>query len=254
MRFEDIDRPRIIYGAQEQQLADMKALGLVPDVKIQQGLSHARHWRVFRAAIQDQKVYPCTCSRKEVQEALSGIASAPHQPTPLYSGHCRDLKIESLAVEKKVSVAWRFRSDVDKSGKNDFIVARTVELDTSIESFQPSYHWACAVDDHDGRYDLLVRAWDLADAAPQQRQIAAWLAANEGGVTRDIPIFHCALIVQENDERLEKRTVGINLDELANLGWPPARLLEAFERSLDTSLEVEPGEQHKRLKVSEILY
>jgi len=36
VRFEDIDRPRVISGSQEQQLADMRALGLKPDVVLVQ--------------------------------------------------------------------------------------------------------------------------------------------------------------------------------------------------------------------------
>ncbi|HVK60216.1 MAG TPA: glutamate--tRNA ligase family protein, partial [Bdellovibrionales bacterium] len=168
VRFEDIDRPRVLAGAQEQQLADMRALGLVPDQVLVQSDFEERHWQLLIRAIEDGVIYPCDCSRKEVQQALSGLASAPHAELAAYSGHCRPLSRREL---KSVdSIAWRFRMPLE-SGIQDFIVARTSpQLSengaSDRASFTPSYHWACAIDDFDGRYDWIVRSSDLAHALP----------------------------------------------------------------------------------------
>ena len=126
-----------------------------------------------------------------------------------------------------------------ESGHDDFIIARSAkELDGSglpdRATFTPAYHWACGIDDYDGGYELLVRCNDLASAAPLQRAIQTWLAAYEGNSAARIPrIFHTTLIVQDDGHRLEKRTLGVTLDELLKNGSTISSLLMMFEKSFD---------------------
>lgn len=243
IRFEDIDAPRSVPGAREEQLADMVALGLVPDQILIQSEARERHWQTFVRAIGDQRVYPCTCSRKEVREALERSGSAPHPHTlsgasvPAYSGHCRTSVPSS--GHGLPSLAWRFAVSEDPSGRSDFIVGRSaIELDArrmpaNLESFAPAYHWACAVDDWDGNYRLLVRAADLAEVLPQHRAIMAWLALSEGKEPQMPAVFHTSLVTQNDGHRLEKRTKGATLDELAQAGFGLERVRERFKKSWD---------------------
>lgn len=239
VRFEDIDTPRVLDGARESQLADMAALGLIPDQLFDQSSFRERHLNLFRRAVHEGRVYPCDCSRKEVQSALAGIASAPHEAQPpVYSGHCR-----SLAADRKLNaqdtIAWRFRMP-DETGNRDFIVARTsvsfLNHDRSMvssvtdENFTPAYHWACAIDDYDGGYALLVRSWDLAPALELQRAIHLWLCEIE---TFRAPagVFHTSLLVNRDGSRLEKRTKGVRLSELFAQGETSHSILQKFEES-----------------------
>lgn len=261
VRFEDIDRPRVISGSQQQQLMDMRALGLEPDVVLVQSRFHDRHWSAFENAVRSGQVYPCDCSRKEVQAALSAMASAPHGPGPIYSGRCRTLDPhrELNAVD---SVAWRFKMP-SESGHEDFIIARCArELDGSgvpdRAAFTPAYHWACAIDDYDGAYDLLVRAIDLSTAATLQRGIQTWLASYEGTSVRLPRVFHTTLIVQDDGQRLEKRTLGVTLEELWAKGATKTSVLMMFEKSFDRrwlakglTFDVE-NEIHEKLTLSEL--
>jgi glutamyl-tRNA synthetase len=229
VRFEEIDRPRVIYGAQEGQLADMKALGLSPDELVLQSTKTERHWKLFVQAKDQGAVYPCFCSRKEV---LEQIASAPHQGTPPYSGRCRSLDsaewAERSAQLARPSIAWRFKMP-DSNGTADFVVARTPTHDRfELKDFVPAYQWACAIDDIDGGYDLLVRAFDLKDSAPQQRAIQRWLV---GDTVRYPAIFHTSLVVNNDLSRLEKRTRGVTLAEVLAAGQKPERLVELFAKS-----------------------
>lgn len=254
VRFEDIDAPRSVPGAREEQLADMAALRLIPDRILIQSEARERHWRTFQRAIHEKRVYPCTCSRKEVREALERSGSAPH-PTaspaprstappatpgaaaPTYSGHCRAAR--SGDGYGLPSLAWRFAVAEDASGRSDFIVGRSaIELDAlglpaNPDSFAPAYHWACAVDDLDGGYRLLVRAADLAEVLPQHRAIMTWLALSEGRVPQMPAVFHTSLITQNDGHRLEKRTQGATLTELAQAGFGIDRILERFNQSWD---------------------
>ena len=242
VRFEDIDEPRVAPGARELQLEDMAALGLIPDQVLTQSAFRARHWETFVRGVETGRIYPCDCSRKDVQSALAGMASAPnessaHAAKPVYSGHCRTLGFHELRACE--SIAWRFKMP-DASGQEDFIVARsTPELDahrTPLEpSFVPAYHWACAVDDFDGQYDLLVRSHDLSTAAPLQRAIQSWLGELE---CEDVvpAIFHTTLILQNDGHRLEKRTNGVTLPELALKAIAPPSLVWKFQQSFDAEL------------------
>ena len=151
-------------------------------------------------------------------------------------------------------LAWRFRNPDDETGKQDFIVART---NADGNEFVPSYHWACAIDDYDGDHSLLVRAWDLAHVIPQQRSIHAWVGANESRPRVYPAVFHCSLIVDNNEHRLEKRTRGVTLDELKGAGTRVEELLVKFQRSFDSKLiqEFAPGkiwgERAEQLRLQE---
>lgn len=239
LRFEDIDQPRVRAGALESQLADMAALGLEGDFVLRQGDFHARHFELLSQALMTGQVYPCFCSRKEIQTALAGAASAPHGPVPTYSGSCRGRDARSGWPKVMPAwLGWRFRMD-DPSGTEDFIVARTVPvpdsdpLELDPNSFVPSYPWACAIDDADGNYRLLVRAWDLASSLPQQRAIQKWLASREGREPSYPQVFHTSLVTSEDGHRLEKRTVGVTLRELHAAGFDSMEILRRFERSFD---------------------
>ncbi|RYZ66002.1 MAG: hypothetical protein EOP05_19780 [Proteobacteria bacterium] len=120
-----------------------------------------------------------------------------------------------------------------EDGQDDVIIART---SVEGEHFVPAYHWACAIDDFDGAYDLLVRSSDLAHALVIQRGIQEWLMKSHG-LTRDLPrVFHTALITQNDGHRLEKRTAGVTLEELKLNGIDPAKLISVFEKSFDSDL------------------
>lgn len=238
VRFEDIDRPRVRAGAQRLQVEDMATLGLRADQTIIQSAAHMTHHRLFIEAVASGVVYPCDCSRKDVLADLAGAASAPHGGIPVYSGRCRDRQVEALPLsDHSKSWAWRFRMP-NVHGKDDFIVARTPpqhEAEHSPDTFIPSYHWACAIDDHFGNYAYLVRAWDLADSAPLQRAIQTWLCQKEGRVTEFPTLFHTSLVVDDQGGRLEKRTAGVTLPELLARGLTPNGIVHAFEQSFDDS-------------------
>jgi glutamyl-tRNA synthetase len=91
VRYEDIDQPRVLIGAREQQRSDLESIGLKANCEFLQTDFRSRHWELFERAIITKQIYPCDCSRKDVQAALSSMASAPHSVTATYSGRCRSL-------------------------------------------------------------------------------------------------------------------------------------------------------------------
>ncbi len=251
VRFEDIDEPRVVSGAAEKQLAELRELGLEPDEILIQTHRRRRHWEVFLEAVRHDQVYPCFCSRKEVVQALHQSASAPHQEPPRYSGHCRGLAPRQWPRNiPHATLGWRFKHGPG-TGAQDFLVARTrfpegrlpadgepaaLRLATAgtepSRTFVSAYNWACAIDDFDGSYRLLVRAWDLASVLPEQRAIQDWLNQRDASPVATLPgVFHCALITGNSGERLEKRTRGVTLPELFQAGHSAASIVRRFEAS-----------------------
>lgn len=237
VRFDDIDRPRVLEKADEAQIRDLESLGMKPAlVQFQSKFIH-RHREIFTEALRTGQAYPCVCSRKEVQQDLGKYASAPQSTHPdpktftqdpvLYSGHCRNAPVSS---EHAGAIAWRFRSSRSELGHKDFIIGRTSNI-ADMASFQPSYHFASAIDDYDGGFVLLVRAWDLGSAIFPQKEIMTWLQGR-AQIKHVLPqVFHSALVVNDDGTRLEKRTKGVTLAEVVSQG----KTLEAIRRKLEMS-------------------
>lgn len=240
VRIEDIDTARVKEDAWTNpstgQLSDLHNLGLFPDQVLRQSKHHTRHENLFKKAVSEDRVYPCDCSRSEVRAALndfsSGFASAPHEREPEYSGHCRNLE-KHRNLNPVETLAWRWKLE-DPSGRFDPVIARTQLEGTQLNQvdqsrhFQPGYHFACAVDDADGGYRLLVRAWDLAPAENIQKHIRSWVSP-----ASKVRVFHCALVTLDSGKRLEKRNKGITLAELKLGGINPAELIQRFVESVD---------------------
>lgn len=250
LRFEDIDAPRVVEGARDLQLRDMEALGLRADRIYWQSERRLRHWNAFARGVGEGKIYACYCSRAEVRRAIEGLASAPHgdpavdlqsaQSDLCYSGHCRNA-VPAFGRGGLRAVAWRFRVAEDSSGQRDFIVARsTATMDVAGHpdacDFVPAYDWACGVDDHDGAYRLLVRAWDLGPVTARHRLIHSLLDAWNKTRTPFPAVFHTALVTQNDGHRLEKRTPGVTIEEAAQAGLSPDELARLLATSFDGEL------------------
>lgn len=88
VRMEDLDRPRVVPGAADDQLRTLEALGFCWDGSV---IWQSRRTEAYQAAF-DQltaagHVYPCGCSRAVIARA----ASAPHDGDGelVYPGTCR---------------------------------------------------------------------------------------------------------------------------------------------------------------------
>ena len=99
VRIEDMDRDRFREGIEEEQLEDLRALGLDWDGPIvrQTGRMELYEEAITRLDERDL-LYPCYCTRREVREAVS----APNGPISMsYPGTCRNLTKRERAGESK---------------------------------------------------------------------------------------------------------------------------------------------------------
>jgi len=224
LRVEDIDVWRNKPGAVEQLAADLHWLGLDWDGEpVQQSLRLAEHTAALERLKQLELVYPCTCSRADIQNA----ASAPHleHEGPTYPGTCayrRAADADSLTVP----FAWRFRVTdsppfVDRyvgpqhidlnMAQGDFVIWRAVNV--------PAYQLAVVVDDAAAGVTEVIRGDDLLTSTP--RQLLLYRAL---GLTA--PEFaHVPLVIGEDGRRLAKRHGDTRLSTLRDAGVTAEKLV-----------------------------
>ncbi|MDD3179737.1 MAG: tRNA glutamyl-Q(34) synthetase GluQRS [Opitutaceae bacterium] len=190
----------------------------------------ARH-ELYRAAFATLRaiglIYPCSCSRRDVQEATA----APHEhgDEALYPSTCRP---ENLPPDEnrrrscwpRPGVNWRFRvpngdtiafadgrlgEQRAVAGRHfgDFLVWRRDDL--------PSYQLACVVDDAAMRITEVVRGADLIMST--FRQLLLYRALRLAPPA----FYHCPLLTDAAGQRLAKRHDALALRTLRDQGLTP---------------------------------
>jgi glutamyl-tRNA synthetase len=236
-RDEDLDPERSRPQFADAMLEDLRWLGIRwqegPDVdgpfspyrQSQRRQFYLDAWRKLRDS---GAIYPCTCSRKDLELA----ASAPHDidDEPIYSGRCRDKIGQARQYEKPAGVNWRFRLPDDEAiafvdrrqgpqafvaGKDfgDFVVWRRDDI--------PAYQLAVVVDDAAMQVTEVVRGVDLLKSTARQLLLIRALRLS-------VPAyFHCDLIRDEKGVRLAKRHDALSLRNLRQQGHTPEQVLSS---------------------------
>ena len=238
MRIEDLDRVR--PGAEQQQLDDLRALGLDWDGEIvRQSERRSLYEDAIDRLTEANRVYPCFCSRREIREA----PSAPHTPRGSYPGTCRHLTdAERSRRSAERPAALRLRVDVDQWTITDALHgAFTGMVDDVVlrrNDGVPSYNLAVVVDDAEQAVDQVVRGDDLLTSAPRQAYLATLLGLEP-------PTYaHVPLALNAGGQRLAKRdgavtraeleargvdVLGLIVDSLGLVGATPTELLDSFD-------------------------
>lgn len=225
MRIEDLDTPRVQAGAEASLLRDHAWLGLDWDEgPVRQSARTALYEQALTTLIERGAVYPCTCSRREIES----VASAPHgDDGPVYPGTCR-----GGPTHPSRPAAMRFRmpdelppwrdailgASAPDLGRGDFVVRRADGLF--------AYQLAVVVDDHAQHVDLVVRGEDLQSSTPKQLSLFAALGYAP-------PVFaHVPLVRGHDGERLAKRNGARSVESYRASGVSPERMLGAAAWSL----------------------
>lgn len=232
LRVEDLDGPRCRPEFVEAIREDLGWFGFRwqegPDVggpcgPYVQSERMALYLEAFERLRQAGHLFPCTCSRREIQSALS----APHlgDEEPLYPGTCRARSgMGDVPPDRGSKVAWRFRVPEGEGvefvdgifGRQCFVAGRDFG-DFAVwrgDGF-PSYQLACVVDDAAMRVTEVVRGADLLLSTARQILLHRAL----GNV---LPRFcHCPLVTDEAGVRLAKRHEAMSLRRLREQGRTP---------------------------------
>ena len=226
LRIEDLDRARSRPEHEQQQLADLRMIGLDWDGPvIRQSERTDRYREALERLRAAGRTYPCWCTRAEIRAA----AEAPHGPLPVgaYPGTCRRLTGAERAERERLgrpaalrldaqaeAIAFHDRLHGEVSGVvDDFVLWRGDDT--------PAYQLAVVVDDAEQGIEEVVRGDDLLDSTPRQLLLARLL---------DLPepeYAHVPLVLGADGRRLAKRHGAVTLEDRspANaLAWMAASL------------------------------
>jgi glutamyl-tRNA synthetase len=225
MRIEDLDPPRVVAGAAAAILADLRWLGLDWDEGPDVGGPHAPYVQSERSAAYEaalaqlraiDRVYPCTCSRREIAQ----VSTAPHGDLgPRYPGTCR-----TGCSHPERAAALRFVMDAQPEGFDDVVHGRhePVRNDDFVLKRADglyAYQLAVVVDDIAMGITEVVRGDDLLEATP-------WQIALHRALGAEPPRFaHVPLVFDEDGNRLSKRQRSLAVSELRERGVGAARIL-----------------------------
>ncbi len=229
LRVEDIDRPRVRPGLAEQQLEELRWLGLDWDGP---PVFQSQRTHLYEEALRrlGGQVYACFCSRAEIAAA----ASAPHgDEGPRYPGTCAGLTRAQRAEREKVRApALRLRVPPGAIAFHDEILGpQAFDVQAMTGDFVLrradgvfAYQLAVTVDDGAMGITQVLRGADLASSTPRQILLHRLLGQPEPRWA------HAPLVLSAAGERLSKRDKSLSLSALRAGGTDPRQLVADLAR------------------------
>ena len=228
LRIEDIDPSRCRPEYEDAILEDLAWLGLAWDGDV---IRQSDRFDLYRTALdrleREGLLYPCFCTRKEIQAEIAQSGNAPHGPDgPLYPGTCRNLGTGERKDRIAAGDAFALRFDMAEAAKRagplefydrdrgrltadprlagDVVLAR--------KDVPASYHLAVTVDDADQGVTLVTRGEDLLAATPVHRLLQSLLGLPQ-------PAYHHhRLLTGDDGKRFAKRDRNLTLRALRESG------------------------------------
>ncbi len=233
LRIEDIDVGRCRPEFEAAIHEDLAWLGLTWETPVRRQSDAMADYRAALDRLEAAGLlYPCFCTRKEIQAEIARSGQAPHGPDgPLYPGICRGLSAAertarrdqgrafalrldaAAAAERAGPLTWREAGRVlpaEPESHGDVVLAR--------KEVATSYHLAVTLDDALQGVTLVTRGEDLFHATHVHRLLQALL---------DLPVpdwHHHGLLSDERGERLAKRHDALAIRELRAAGKSPAEV------------------------------
>lgn len=240
LRHEDIDTIRCREEWREAAENDLRWLGLLWDgeavIQSQRRTAHLDALEKLRAL---GVLYPCFCTRREIQEEIARMGGAPQGPDgPLYPGTCKSLSQEEresriaggqepawrIDVARATSMtgplAWQDR----RFGRQETFAECLGDAVLARKDAGTSYHLAVVVDDAWQGINLVTRGEDLLPSTHLHRLLQALLGL-------PVPEWeHHSLVRDASARRLAKRHDDLSLAALRQAGWTPGRVLAEVVR------------------------
>ncbi len=223
LRIEDIDQGRCRPEFEAAITEDLRWLGLDWEQPVMRQSDRFAAYGHALDKLRDRGLlYPCFCTRKEIQHEIARAGQAPHGPDgPLYPGTCRGLVEDERRARIAAGRAYALRLDMTKAmavamaavgpltwiehgrGLDGAAVPAEPQIHGDVvlarKDVPASYHLAVTLDDAEQGITLVIRGEDLAPATHIHRLLQALL---------DLPVpawHHHGLIADAAGRRLAKR-------------------------------------------------
>ena len=236
LRIEDIDHTRCRPHFAAAIARDLAGLGLDWDGPIRRQSEHLADYRAALARLEATGlVYPCFCTRRDIQAEIARAGGAPQGEMGLpYPGTCRHLGTAERAERRGVAPDYALRLDVGAAMARTgplawFEDGRRIDADPAAlgdvvlarKEVPTSYHLAVTLDDAMQGVTLVTRGADLFAATHIHRLLQALL----GLAT---PRYrHHPLLPDAAGRRLAKRDGARTIRAMRQAGMTPAAILAA---------------------------
>lgn len=229
LRIEDIDPARCTSAFEQGIYDDLSWLGLRWLLPVRRQSDHMADYGAALKRLQDMELlYPCFCSRKDIQEEINRSGYAPHMTVEgpeglLYPGTCRHLSAAQQIENMEKGLPYAFRLDMKKAlamvgtpltwfDQSQGWQTATPEILGDVvlarKDVPTSYHLSVTVDDHLQGVNLVTRGRDLFYATHLHR-----LLQNLLGLA--VPQYHHhELMLDPEGKRFAKRNDSVTLQHL----------------------------------------
>jgi glutamyl-Q tRNA(Asp) synthetase len=236
LRLEDIDATRCRTAFADAIVEDLAWLGLDWDGEVR---VQSRHLAEYRVALDELAaralLYPCFCTRADIQREMEQSAAAPHTPdgSPLYPGTCRALSRHERDARVAAGERYALRLDMRRALASVPGVLTFKEEGEGTVTCRPdqfgdvvlarkdapaSYHLCVTHDDALQGVTLVTRGVDLKPATHLHRLLQALMHW-------PVPIYaHHPLLTDDAGRRLAKRDRAATLRDMCAQGRSPAEV------------------------------
>jgi glutamyl-Q tRNA(Asp) synthetase len=246
LRLEDIDRNRCRHELAGAILEDLAWLGLDWDGPVRRQSEHFDDYsRALDRLAALGVLYPCFCTRREIQAEIARAGAAPHgEDGPPYPGTCRGLSDAAVAAKRLAGFDYALRLDLaralaltspldwveeggDAAGLRHADPAPLGDVVLARKDTPASYHLAVTVDDATQGVTLVTRGEDLAAATHIHRLLQALLGL-------PTPRYrHHALLTDATGRRLSKRDGALTVRAMRQNGMSPAEVIASATGELN---------------------
>jgi len=239
LRIEDIDPGRCRPEFDAGILEDLAWLGLTWEEPVMRQSARMDAYAAALSGLQQRGLlYPCFCTRKDIQREIDDAGHAPHltgPDGPVYPGTCRrlseDERAARIAAGERHAIRLRMNDAVamaedSTAGPLTFHdqTAGTVPVDATVfgdvvlarKDIPTSYHLAVVVDDAAQDVTLVTRGEDLLPATHVHRVLQSLLDLPEPDYA------HHALLTDSTGRRFAKRDRSLTLQAMREAGTSAA--------------------------------
>ena len=239
LRIEDHDRQRCRADFEDALLHDLDWLGFAPDVgataefragnsEFRQSDNGVRFETALIALDERQLLYPCICSRKNIeQQARPSTSGELRYPGTCATRHvnpatttARRVRLETIAQSfDDLRLGPQLQTPSEQCG--DFVLRDRLGHFT--------YQFAVSVDDYEQKIDVIIRGEDLLESTGRQLQLARLMGRTQS------PLFlHHDLLRRADGLKLSKSLGDTGIGELRARGMAVEQVIgqAAFESGL----------------------
>lgn len=237
IRIEDTDQKRLIPGAQERILKDIKDYGLSWDEGPDIGGPYGPYIQTQRISIYQKYIkelldqghaYYCFCTEDRLNE-MRDLQKAAHQ-IPKYDRHC--LKLSPSEIDEKLKkdepYVIRMRIPDNQTISFDDAIRGQIKINTNDIDDQvliksdgiPTYHFAVVVDDYLMKITHILRGEEWITSTPKQILLYQFLGW-------ELPIFaHLTVLMDPTGQgKMSKRKGSVSARSFLDDGYLPEALL-----------------------------